>query len=281
MIDIHHHLLFDLDDGSRSLEMSIDMARMAVDDGITHIVCTPHANERFRFDPEVNRARLSTLEEALLVKGIGPLIFGLGCDFHLMYENVEDALRNPTRYTINEKGNGYGYLLVEFPEFSISPNTSATLYDLRLSGMTPIITHPERNPILVKQPERMAEWLSTGALIQITAASLHGRFGQQAQRTCDWLLERNWVHFVATDAHNLASRPPQLQTAHRTIAEKYGVATADRLCITNPRCAFDGLPLPQQPPLIDLGKELDPLPSEGNRKSGKPGLFGRLFSGNS
>jgi protein-tyrosine phosphatase len=277
MIDIHHHLLFDLDDGSRSLEMSIDMAAMAVADGITHIVCTPHANERFPYQPEVNRAKLSALEEALLTKGIGPLILGIGCDFHLMYENVADALHQPTRYTIN----GKNYLLVEFPEYSISPNTSETLYDLRLSGMTPIITHPERNPILVKQPERMAEWLSTGALIQITAASLHGRFGQHAQRGCDWLLERNWVHFIATDAHNLASRPPQMLTAYRTIAEKYGEATAERLCVTNPRAAFEGSPLPPQPELLDLGKDLDPLRDDSIRKSGKPGFFGRLFSSNS
>jgi protein-tyrosine phosphatase len=275
MIDIHHHLLFDLDDGSRSLEMSIDMAAMAVADGITHIACTPHANERFTFSPEINQERLSAIEEALLAKNIGPLTLGLGCDFHLMYENVADALLHPTRYTIN----GKGYLLVEFPEYSISPNTSETLYDLRLSGMTPIITHPERNPILVKQPERMAEWLSTGALIQITAASLHGRFGQQARRGCDWLLERNWVHFIATDAHNLASRPPQMWTAHRTIKEKYGEETAERLCVTNPRAAFEGLPLPPQPELLDLGKEFDPLSDDSARKSGKPGFFGRLFSG--
>jgi protein-tyrosine phosphatase len=276
MIDIHHHLLFDLDDGSRTLEMSIDMAAMALADGITHVVCTPHANERFPFRPELNRARLNALEEALLAKGIGPLVLGLGCDFHLMYENVEDALHAPTRYTIN----GRNYLLVEFPEYSISPNTSETLYDLRLSGMTPIITHPERNPILLKQPERMAEWLSTGALIQITAASLHGRFGQQSQRGCDWLLERNWVHFIATDAHNLASRPPQMRTAYNTIAAKYGEETAQRLCVDNPRCAFEGLPLPAQPELLDLSKEVDPLRSESARKAGKTGFFGRLFSGN-
>jgi protein-tyrosine phosphatase len=253
MIDIHHHLLFDLDDGSRTLEMSIDMAAMALADGITHVVCTPHANERFPFRPELNRARLNALEEALLAKGIGPLVLGLGCDFHLMYENVEDALHAPTRYTIN----GRNYLLVEFPEYSISPNTSETLYDLRLSGMTPIITHPERNPILLKQPERMAEWLSTGALI-----------------------ERNWVHFIATDAHNLASRPPQMRTAYNTIAAKYGEETAQRLCVDNPRCAFEGLPLPAQPELLDLSKEVDPLRSESARKAGKTGFFGRLFSGN-
>ena len=276
MIDIHHHLLFDLDDGSRSLDMSIAMAEMAVADGITHIVCTPHANERFVYKPEVIRERLSQLEEKLLTRGIGPLILGTGCDFHLMYENVEDALHQPTRYTIN----GKSYLLVEFPEFSISPNTGSTFYDLRLSGMTPIITHPERNPILSKHPHRMGEWLATGALIQVTAGSLSGRFGEQAQKVCHWLLERNWVHFLATDAHNLTSRPPQLRAAYDDVAGKYGEATAERLCVSNPRAAFDGTPLPHQPELLDLGAENDPLRSahKGGNKKGSTGFFGRLFS---
>jgi protein-tyrosine phosphatase len=278
MIDIHHHLLFDLDDGSRSLEMSVAMAEMAFADGITHIVCTPHANELFPYRPEIISQRLSELEETLIAKGIGPLVLGTGCDFHLMYENVEDALHQPSRYTIN----GKGYLLVEFPDFSISPNTSSIFYDLRLSGMTPIITHPERNPILARQPERMAEWLATGALIQITAASVNGRFGQQAQKVCHWLLERNWVHFLATDAHNLTSRPPQMRAAFDHVAEKYGEATAIRLCVNNPRAAFEGAPLPLQPDLLDISAETDPRGSSGSkgggRKSRSPGFFSRLFS---
>ena len=159
MIDIHHHLLFDLDDGSRSLEMSIAMAEMAVNDGITHVVCTPHASERFQFDPALNQEKLKVLRSAVSKD----LTLGLGCDFHLMFENIEDAIANPTKYTIN----GKNYLLVEFPEYSISPNTAATFYDLRLSGMTPIITHPERNPILQRHPERLAAWIRDGALVQV------------------------------------------------------------------------------------------------------------------
>lgn len=274
MIDIHHHLLFDLDDGSRSLEMSVDMAAMAVGDGITHIVCTPHANERFAYQPEVIRERLNAVEEVLLAKGIGPLALGIGCDFHLMYENVEDALHRPNRYTINQKN----YLLIEFPDYSISPNTNETLYDLRLSGMTPIITHPERNPILSKQPERMGEWLSTGSLVQITAASLHGRFGQVAQKTCHWLLERNWVHFIATDAHNLTSRPPQMRAAYDSVAEKYGEATAQRLCVSNPLAVFEGQPLQAQPDLLDIGRDVDTMHASASRKSGRHGFLGRFFS---
>ncbi len=268
VIDIHHHLLFDLDDGSRSLEMSVAMVEMAIADGITHIACTPHSSERFRFQPSLNQERLAELKKA-----VGDRIeLGLGCDFHLMYENIEDALHAPTKYSIN----GKGYLLVEFPDFSISPNTAATFYDLRLSGMTPIITHPERNPLLSKQPERMSEWLATGALIQITAASLHGRFGQNAQQVCHWLLERNWVHFLATDAHNLTTRPPQLRAAYDVVSEKYGAATAERLCVTNPRAAFFGEPLPAQPEMLGIDEARDAATRKPGQK--KQGMMSRLFS---
>ncbi len=273
MIDIHHHLLFDLDDGSRSLEMSIAMAEMAMDDGITHIVCTPHSSERFRYQPLLNSERLAAIQDVVGDR----LQLGLGCDFHLMYENIEDALANPTKYSLN----GKGYLLVEFPEFSISPNTASTFYDLRLSGLIPIITHPERNPLLSKQPEHMGEWLEAGALLQITAASLHGRFGQNAQQVCHWLLERNWVHFLATDAHNLTTRPPQMRAAYASIEDKYGHDTAERLCVTNPHAAFYGEPFPEQPELLGLEKAKD-----ATRSSRRPvnerrsTMLGRLFSRN-
>jgi protein-tyrosine phosphatase len=124
----------------------------------------------------------------------------------------------------------------------------------------------------------MGEWLATGALIQITAASLHGRFGQAAQQVCQWLLERNWVHFVATDAHNLTTRPPQLRVAYDAVAEKYGEETAERLCVTNPRAAFNGEPLPEQPEMVGLEAGHDA--SSGKSGPKKTGVLGRLFRAN-
>jgi protein-tyrosine phosphatase len=124
----------------------------------------------------------------------------------------------------------------------------------------------------------MGEWLSTGSLVQITAASLHGRFGQVAQKTCHWLLERNWVHFIATDAHNLTSRPPQMRAAYDSVAEKYGEATAQRLCMSNPLAVFEGQPLQAQPDLLDIGRDVDTMHASASRKSGRHGFLGRFFS---
>jgi protein-tyrosine phosphatase len=267
MIDIHHHLLPGLDDGARDLDTALAMVEMAVADGITHVVCTPHANHRYFFEPEHNAALFAELQDAMTQRFGDVLTLGLGCDFHLMFDNIEDAQRHPTRYTIN----GHNYLLVEFPDSAISPNTAQTFYQLSLSGMIPIITHPERNPILSRQPERMFEWLQAGALIQVTASSLTGRFGQTAEQSAIWLLDHQWVHFIATDAHNTQSRPPLLRIAYDFLAEHYDPATAERLCVTNPRAAFYGEPLDAQP---------EPAaPKSTERRSGpRPGFFGRFFN---
>ncbi|MHB1023287.1 MAG: tyrosine-protein phosphatase [Acidobacteriaceae bacterium] len=239
MIDIHHHLLFGLDDGPETIEGSLAMAEMAISEGITHIACTPHANYHWNFDPAVNAARTEELRSRLG----GRVTLGSGCDFHMSYDNVADAIANPTKYTLN----GKSYLLIELPDFALPPNLSETYYELRLAGMTPILTHPERNPTLQKQPEKIAEWLRGGMIVQITAGSLTGRFGKLAERMAHKLLEDGWVHFIATDAHNTESRPPQIKEVMAMVAKRYGAETAERLCISNPRVAFEGLAWPEQP----------------------------------
>ena len=94
MYDIHHHLLPGLDDGSVDMETSVDMARLATADGITHVVCTPHANGRYDYDRARNSALVAELQGRLVELGI-PLTLGLGCDFHFSYDNVQDALVEP------------------------------------------------------------------------------------------------------------------------------------------------------------------------------------------
>ena len=212
------------------------MVEMAIADGITHIVVHTARQPSLFLRPRAQCHALCRIAGRGNKRFGEQITLGLGCDFHLMFDNIEDAQRHPTRYTIN----GHNYLLVEFPDSAISPNTPQTFYQLSLSGMTPIITHPERNPILARQPERMAEWLKAGALIQVTASSLTGRFGQAAEQAAIWLLDHQWVHFLATDAHNTQSRPPAAAAAFDWVAEQYDLATAERLCIANPRAAFYG-----------------------------------------
>lgn len=262
MFDVHHHLLYGLDDGSPDLETSVAMAEMAIDDGITHIVCTPHANSEYEFSPERNAERLSQLRARLGER----ITLGLGCDFHLSYDNIESALEHPTRYSIN----GGRYLLVEFPDFGIPRNIGASFHELQIAGLTPVITHPERNLTLMQQIERMGEWIEMGCLVQVTAASVLGRFGKGPQRIAHQLLDLQQAHVLATDAHNLTSRPPQLREAYKWVAQKFGREEAERLCVRNPGNIFNNLPLEEQPAPrpINSGNE----PQTGRRWFG---LFGR------
>ena len=247
MIDIHHHLLPGLDDGSPDIETSIKMARMASEDGITHVVCTPHANHRYAYDPFRVEDLIATLRERLREERID-LELARGADFHLTYENIQAAIADPARYSIA----GRGYLMTELPDFAPLTSFDETYYHLQLAGMTPVVTHPERNPTLQESMGKLADWLRLGTLVQITAGSILGGMGKKAHRMSLHLLDKKWVHFVASDAHNLTSRPPQLRAAYDEVSRRFGSETAERLFVSNPLCAFEGRQLAPQPDPKDL-----------------------------
>ncbi len=253
MIDIHHHLLWALDDGSSSMETSVEMAKIAAADGITHVVCTPHANGQYTYEPHVITERIEELQRHLDRETIA-LKLGRGCDFHMSYENIQDAKLEPTRFSIN----GYGYLLVEIPDYGVPRGLTDIFYQLQLAGLTPILTHPERNPTLQSDQGRMVEWLQHGVLVQVTAGSVMGRMGKQAERMAHELLANRWVHFLATDAHNTTTRPPKMREAFDLVARKYGPEYAHLLCVSNPLAAFHGKPLSPQPEPLNLYEDLKP-----------------------
>jgi protein-tyrosine phosphatase len=236
MVDIHSHILPALDDGAETLEDSLEMLKIAVAGGTTDIVATPHANSEFTFQPEVIAAKLAEVTAAA-----GPSIRILtGCDFHLQYENIQDAIENPTKYTIAHKN----YLLVEFSDLMILNTTADIFYQLQSAGMIPIITHPERNPLLQKRFEEITKWVSEGARVQVTAQAFSGRFGRHAKEFAERLMKANLVHFIASDAHDARDRTPNMCNAFDYVAEKYGPKRAEHLFVINPRAALEGKPLP-------------------------------------
>ncbi len=244
MIDTHHHLIYGVDDGAKDVAGSLAMARGAIADGITHIVCTPHANDIYSLQSRLNKERLEELRHLLR----GEIELSLGCEFHLHAENILDALEDPARFSTNEKG----YLLVEFPAMYIAPPLMNAVFQLQSAGYKIILAHPERHPAMQSDPAKLAELLRVGCLVQITASALYGRFGKAAEIFSNALLERNWIHIVASDAHDSKWRRPQLKKSFDYVAAHAGEEAAQRLFITNPQATLTGAPLPAQPEPIGL-----------------------------
>jgi len=244
MVDIHCHILPGLDDGAEALDISLTMAEDAIADGITHIIATPHASSEFPFEFAKVRAAVDELRSHFA----GRLKLASGCDFHLNHENLQALRRDPRPYCLNQKD----YLLVEFNEFSIPLAMDQTLHELRLAGLHPVVTHPERNTILRTRPQRLQKWMELGCYVQITAGSLTGVFGSTAQQFAWNLLRRGMVHFIASDAHNTARRPLKLKFAFDEIAERLGEQPARFLLIDNPLAAFEGRPLVYVPELAAI-----------------------------
>lgn len=239
MVDIHSHILPEVDDGPKSWDVAVAMCRTAAADGITHQVATPHANDRYHYDREYLQGLVAHLQQLV---GDSPKL-SLGCDFHLSYDNIQDALAHPTRYVIDSTR----YLLVEFSNYSVPQNTTDSFLRLGDKGMTPIITHPERNPILCQNLQRVADWADQGYVIQMTGSALTGFWGERTRRAALWLLEHQAVHVLATDAHETEKRVPILSTARDAAAAICGAEVAQALVEGNPRAILANQTLPYFP----------------------------------
>lgn len=238
-VDIHSHIVPGVDDGSFSVEESLDMLRIAAAAGTSDIVATPHANPHYSHD---RRAAQALLDE--LHAGAGGVIrLHLGCDCHFSHDNIEAVLADPAGFTVN----GGPWLLIEFPDFNIPAVTEEVFENLRAAGLHLIVTHPERNALLRQSPQRLRAWVEGGAYLQVTAQSLTGGFGGAARGFAFELMRNGLVHFVASDAHDPVGRPPRLDEAFRALCSRFGEPYARLLVEEFPRAVIEARPLDRGP----------------------------------
>ena len=261
MIDLHCHILPGLDDGPPSMEMALKMCRIAVEDGITTIVATPHMlNGMFNITPQLVYDHVTEISEALEEASI-PLTILPGADIHVD-STLPECL---TRGDVLTLADRHRHILVELPQDIVPRELGDLLFQVQLKGVVPIITHPERNIEIQENPGLLKDLILANSLTQITAGSIAGVFGSRIQDFAIKLLRNRMVHLVATDAHNIDHRAPRLSPARKIVEETVGPEETTRI-------------FSQWPAMILAGKHIDPPePSMGRDEPKKKKRFWDRF----
>jgi protein-tyrosine phosphatase len=238
-VDIHCHLLPQLDDGPSTLHEAVGMAQMAVADGIGTIVATPHQLGNYTKNSAATiRAAIAQFQLVLEERRI-PLRVLPGADVRIEPDLVR-KIRNGEVLTLGDRRR---HVLLELPHDVYVP-LDRLLDELRSAGLTGVLSHPERNRGILKQPDVVRPLVERGCLLQVTAASLVGTFGTSSQRLSEALLTQGLVHFISTDAHGTKVRPPALQVAFERVAELAGSEAALDLCCRHPAAVATGGTVP-------------------------------------
>lgn len=229
MVDIHCHMLPGLDDGADCLEESFRMAQMAVRDGISTVVVTPHQlGTHSRNSGDLIRDAAKDFQARLQQRGI-PLQILPGADVRI----EKDFVRGVIRGDVLSLADHRKAVLLELPHelyFPLEP----ILDELGTAGMQGILSHPERNQGILNRRDLVTKLVDHGCLMQVTAGSLVGSMGPSCQAFSEWMLRQGLVHFVATDAHGSKSRRPRLSPARKVVTELTNAAMAYELFVENP-----------------------------------------------
>ena len=229
MIDLHSHILPELDDGAKTVEEALQMCRIAEADGITTIVATPHSmNGIYLNKKETVCRKVDEFNNTLKKEEININVLP-GLDLHL-YPELILHFKEGKILTLNNHGC---YLIIEFPEV-ISSHIESVCFNLQVLGVIPVISHPERNYFFRKNPQVLQGFVNRGALVQVTAMSITGEFGKEAEKAVKNFLKKNLVHIIATDAHSIDRRPPLLSSAVKVAAKIVGKEQAWRMVTTIP-----------------------------------------------
>ncbi len=252
-IDLHAHILPGLDDGPQTLEKSIEMANMALHQGICKVVATPHVTEGvFDNEKEAILEKVWELKNALKEEGI-PLEIIPGAEIHIS-NNLVELLEKDKLLTINNAGK---YILLELPHFQpVPPYLETLIFTLSLKGLRVIIPHPERNSSIQENPNILIPLIRQGVLIQGTISSFVGHFGVKAQRTANLLLGNRMMHLLATDMHSSGGRLKNFSTALKKTEEVFGKEVVRPMITSDPELILNNgeIVVPEPQPFTKSSK---------------------------
>ena len=218
MVDLHCHLLPGVDDGSKSMEISLRMAREAVENGVTHALLTPHHMNGRYVNHKQDVIRLTKQFADELERHNIPLTVFPGQEVRIN-GNLLEALDNDD---ILFADTGNRYLMLEFPDDDVPHYTNRMIFDLQQRGITPVIVHPERNTMIMDQPDLLYDLLQKGCLSQITASSYVGTFGKKVEKFSRQLIAAGQGYVFASDTHNLPGRKYEMREAFQKLSEEFG-----------------------------------------------------------
>ena len=230
MIDIHTHIIYDVDDGSDTIEESVAILKSAVLNGVTDIVLTPHYIEPTEYNKEKVLNNFKQLKQEAEKQNIQVKLY-LGNEI-AMYGNVLQILSQTDIASLaNSK-----YVLIEFPMNIDVDYVSDTIYEMRIKGLVPIIAHPERCECFRRHYDRIVEAVEEGALIQCNTGSILGVYGNTAKKIVKKLLKDGLIHFFATDTHSTKyNRYDTLDRAEAEIEKMIGKYEKNKLFVYNAR----------------------------------------------
>lgn len=264
MIDLHSHILPGVDDGAHDLAASLDMARMAVADGIQVMACTPHFMPGM-YDNESNdiRKRVASLQNSLRDANID-LSLVVGCDAHIRPDFLS-CLRDGKILRLNDSR----YVLFEPPHNIVPQRLEELLFNITMAGFVPVLTHPERLKWIEQQFPLIESLVRAGVWMQITTGSLTGNFGSRPKYWANRMLASGMVRILASDAHNITSRPPIMSEAFSLAQAELGLDEARNLVLIRPADILDNESAENSPPVLFTGEtHVSP-----------PGRWRRLFAG--
>jgi protein-tyrosine phosphatase len=237
MIDLHAHLLPELDDGPPTMDAAVDMARAAVAAGTEAVVCAPHVGQRWPVTAAAVHAGVAALQ-ARLDRDEVPLRVLPGGEITLeaAARLGDDELRGLSL------GGGGRWLLLEFPFVGWPLGLPKMLRDLEIRGFGAVLAHPERAESVQRAPDRLRDLIGRGALVQLTASAFTGEHGSKAQRAAVSLLRGGEAHLLASDAHSAHWRPPGLADGLAAAAAELGTVaqTLDWMVRAGPREVVSG-----------------------------------------